>query len=794
MHSADVAYNHPRLSGVFTSYSGAEIVPVIDMPGRLQNPIVIGSIHTITYSTHSEITPVRLLGSRRVSGFSRGPRTVAGTLIFTVFDEDAVRKLGPEYMDGVLIDEMPPFNINVVCRNDGGGMSRYAILGVRLVDSGMVMSIDNIITENTISYIAEDMVPLKSITDYSGSSRTIKFGAATGSEQELSGGSEEQDGSGRGRNPDTADGVVVLSGQSGEISEDLEESLEYDFSCDITVKKLVLHIHTDGTVKTGKESVPDHEVRVYRGEYSDWITAGEPIDVDEAERLLSCRTDVNGVVEFAVSDNTEATTLTITVVVAWFAHYYIRNFVLERNQRLAYEIELPIAATVGGSQEQSWAYSSEVSADLPDHYIPPKYIWMFNNDGSKALVTIDDQSNIVAPRYGYEYSVQVVARCFYAATGESGEMVRVPVDGEQLQASLHVVISYDNKTPYYFSYPIPIAKDGTVSASLCVVGYLQYVELEYVPVGHVHTSIDAGKAGYYFNAFHIMQYPDLHEFYGTCDKPGIVDFGDIVFHGVIPKEDDRNVYFIGTAGTAAGVCPPGSEVAVQLRWGDDKDAKCFASTRIPTDGVWYLPIELPVSVGLVKRVYVEYRAPQGYAIRKPYTVDGISMIPADSRPELPFNIMSLLSGYEDPHIVFYPVWPDEYADGLPPSEECSVPATVRVSGQVLTSNMQQITAPTIVKVAFMAMTADTKQAKRFSRYALLDTFTSTFELLIPPNKQLLEVSAHAAGYRPYSMQWPYLDKAPEKYSPEEAVLADQRRKALAQLRNGLYAIQLIPED
>lgn len=144
--------------GYFSSYSGAQILPVIRVPG--EGPVAIGEIQAISYSTHSEVRPVRALGSRRVRGFSRGPRTVAGTLIFTVFDRDIVRKLAPKTAPGILFDEMPPFDVTVVATSETGQKSRLAILGIRVVDEGRVMAIDDLLTEHTVSYIAEDIIPL----------------------------------------------------------------------------------------------------------------------------------------------------------------------------------------------------------------------------------------------------------------------------------------------------------------------------------------------------------------------------------------------------------------------------------------------------------------------------------------------------------------------------------------------------------------------------------------------------------------------------------------------------------
>ncbi|HHY08872.1 MAG TPA: hypothetical protein GX530_10265 [Corynebacteriales bacterium] len=806
--------------GIFASYSGAEIVPVIDMPGRLQNPIVIGNIHTITYSTHSEIIQMRKLGSRRVGGFARGPRTVAGTLIFTVFERDIVRQLAPEYMDGILLDEMPPFNINVICRNDGGRISRYAILGVRLVDSGMVMSIDDIITENTVSYIAEDIVPLLHVRDFTGSVNVIReHDVASRSDEttqiDLTGKhvaiANELKQSEVGpalwsdvisntviveeSKPEVKSGVVILP-PSGQVS--MPVVPECSFYVRLNVKKLVMHVGPDGLTQVVRESVPSHIVRVYEGEHADWTSTVGPVGVDETMQVLSAATNHEGMVEFYIDNVTDTTTMPITVVVQWYERYFIRSFVLNSGERFSYTVELPIATTVGGSPEQAWQTGTMPPSDLPANYVPPKYVWIHNDDGSMTYVAVTDSSiSPFWPCYGKEYLVRVSARCFYATEDDNGEIVHVPIDGEQLQASLLLMVTRDDKTPYCFGYPVPISQDGTAIADLYVVGYLRCVELEYVPVGHVHTLWDYAKPGYYFKAFHVPCYLEPRDMYGTHNEPAVLELGDIVFNGVVPARDEHSVHIMGVAEMTGGGCPPGAEVGVQFRWGDTSNDKCFASTTIPIDGVWYLAITVPARIAQIKRVYIEYKAPPGFKARSPYLVDGLGMIPSDTQPESPFNVMSLLSGYDNANVVFSPVLPDEYADGVPASEECSVPATVQIGGFIYSGADRQAVPVAVVGVSFMAMTpaVNGKQEMRmFSRYAVTDAMTGRFQLMIPEGKQICAINVCAAGYLPYNVQWPYIEPSRKvaTYTPNEAELIEERRRAVAKLKSGIYEVVLMP--
>jgi len=149
----------------YTSFSGADIIASIKAMGG--KPMVFGELQTITYSTHREIRPIRSVGSINPRGFTRGPRTIAGSLIFTVFDRHVIQNVLKEGLlagtpgsgatdiaKNIMTDEMPPFDITVSFINEYGTSSRLAIYGIIIVDEGQVMSIDDMITENTMSYIA----------------------------------------------------------------------------------------------------------------------------------------------------------------------------------------------------------------------------------------------------------------------------------------------------------------------------------------------------------------------------------------------------------------------------------------------------------------------------------------------------------------------------------------------------------------------------------------------------------------------------------------------------------------
>ncbi len=162
--------------GANTSYSGADIVASISIPGN--KSMVFGELQTISYSIHREKHPVRALGRINPKGFTYGGRTIAGSMIFTVFDRHVVQNailkelINSQTLDYgdlrhlskvMVTDEMPPFDVTISFTNEYGHASRIALYGITIVDEGQVMSIDDIITENTMTYMARGIDLMASV-------------------------------------------------------------------------------------------------------------------------------------------------------------------------------------------------------------------------------------------------------------------------------------------------------------------------------------------------------------------------------------------------------------------------------------------------------------------------------------------------------------------------------------------------------------------------------------------------------------------------------------------------------
>ena len=155
------------------SFAGADIVATMVLPPMGEQDgngtyLEIGDLQTVSYSIHRENSPIRTLGHSNVRGFVKGSRTIAGSLIFTVFNEYSWYKI-EEYKNYLsrtngffapLADMLPPFDIVFTFFNEYGNASKMKIYGVTIVDEGQTMSVDDIITEQTYTFMARGIQPI----------------------------------------------------------------------------------------------------------------------------------------------------------------------------------------------------------------------------------------------------------------------------------------------------------------------------------------------------------------------------------------------------------------------------------------------------------------------------------------------------------------------------------------------------------------------------------------------------------------------------------------------------------
>ena len=107
---------------------------------------------------------------------TRGPRTISGSVIFTVFHKHALHEIldlnlgyystgtsdHDRYRDTTsLPDQIPPLDISLIFANEYGALSHMGLWGLEFVQEGTTFSIEDIYSENVVQYIARDLDPIR---------------------------------------------------------------------------------------------------------------------------------------------------------------------------------------------------------------------------------------------------------------------------------------------------------------------------------------------------------------------------------------------------------------------------------------------------------------------------------------------------------------------------------------------------------------------------------------------------------------------------------------------------------
>lgn len=200
-----MAQSASEYTKTYTTFSGCDIVATFGSQ-------VIGSLQAITYSVSREKAPVYTMGSAEPRSFSRGKRGIAGTMVFTVFDRDAlitalkaqngtVRRIGAsngqqntsdpmtinewdQLMSGAVsgqgvqaanailqeaepqyADEIPPFDVTISFANEYGQKAVLVIYGVEILNEGTGFSIDSVTTEKATTFVARRVDYMKQINE-----------------------------------------------------------------------------------------------------------------------------------------------------------------------------------------------------------------------------------------------------------------------------------------------------------------------------------------------------------------------------------------------------------------------------------------------------------------------------------------------------------------------------------------------------------------------------------------------------------------------------------------------------
>lgn len=184
------------------SYSGCDMVASISygyeeakQDGKVVNKYktyTLGELQTISYSIHMEKRPVRSIGNVNAKDYVAGQRTIAGSLVFAVFNKHFAKNMiegtNELFQEGesFLVDELPPFNIIISFANEYGMKSRMIIYGVRLLNEGQVMSVNDVYTENTYQFMATDIEYLNNENKYKSQTHGIYYKVSESNEKAVS--------------------------------------------------------------------------------------------------------------------------------------------------------------------------------------------------------------------------------------------------------------------------------------------------------------------------------------------------------------------------------------------------------------------------------------------------------------------------------------------------------------------------------------------------------------------------------------------------------------------------------
>lgn len=164
-------FNHNNT--FYKTFSGTDALVFVIFPQT--KPILLGSLTTISYSIFREKRPVPLLGKINTGGYTRGMRTIAGTMIFTVinqhFVEDVIEQVPYLSAHGKFkADELPFFDVMIICANEYGANAQLMIYGAEFLDDAQVISINDMFIENTFGFVARDIDILSAKKTTTGSS------------------------------------------------------------------------------------------------------------------------------------------------------------------------------------------------------------------------------------------------------------------------------------------------------------------------------------------------------------------------------------------------------------------------------------------------------------------------------------------------------------------------------------------------------------------------------------------------------------------------------------------------
>lgn len=197
----------------YTTFSGCDIACSFGSQ-------IIGELQGISYSVTREKAPIYTMGSANPRSFSRGKRGIAGTLVFVMFDHDALLKGLAEHINKTkglfrriggdanwealsidewdeqlgriasggnstnnanrsaeatknlatqeaniqIADEIPPFDITISMANEYGKAAVMVLYGVEILNQGSQFSMDNIQSQQACTFVARRLKCLEAVS------------------------------------------------------------------------------------------------------------------------------------------------------------------------------------------------------------------------------------------------------------------------------------------------------------------------------------------------------------------------------------------------------------------------------------------------------------------------------------------------------------------------------------------------------------------------------------------------------------------------------------------------------
>lgn len=180
-----------KYSRSYSTFSGVDVT--VTFGGKK-----LGSMQGISYTVTREKAPSYVMGRANPLSFSRGKRGIAGSMIMLVLDRSNLiydlddtkfwaspgdkhldKAIGASNTESLTVhpvasqagsteyaskqawyhDQILPFNAVLTAMTEYGLAARMAIVGIEILNSGSGISIDDITTDENMTFVARDIIP-----------------------------------------------------------------------------------------------------------------------------------------------------------------------------------------------------------------------------------------------------------------------------------------------------------------------------------------------------------------------------------------------------------------------------------------------------------------------------------------------------------------------------------------------------------------------------------------------------------------------------------------------------------